>query len=339
MSVTGPVSVTAPLVDRYGRVHTDLRISVTDRCNIRCRYCMPAEGVRFRPREEILSFEEIEGFVRVAARLGVRHLRLTGGEPLVRKHVSRLVAKLAAVPAISDLAMTTNGILLEQYAAELKAAGLMRLNISLDTLDAEKFRQLTRRDELPRVLAGIAAARRAGFRRTKLNALAIRNFSEEQIVPLARFARENRMQLRFIELMPVQCDPQWGRDRVLPARLILEALRKGIGPLEPVGTQEAGSPATEYRVLADGSRIGLIRSVTEPFCRRCNRLRLTADGKLRNCLFSDQGWDARAILRGGGPPEHLVRLIRQAVRAKRFARGTEDGRFAPCDRPMHQIGG
>lgn len=328
-----------PLVDGFGRVHTDLRISVTDRCNVRCCYCMPAEGVQFRAHAEILSYEEIERFVQVAVRLGIHKLRLTGGEPLVRKGVVRLVEMLSAVPGVDELAMTTNGILLDQHAHALRAAGLKRLNISLDTLSPEKFRQITGGDDLPRVLEGVAAARRAGFDKIKLNALAIRGFTEDEIVPLALFAREHGLQLRFIEFMPLDGDRQWDGGRVLSGEEIIEMLTAAVGPLEPVLPDGSPAPATEYRFLEDGGRIGIIRSVTEPFCEHCNRLRLTSDGKVRNCLFSTQQWDVRAVLRGGGTDHDLARLIREAVGAKKKARGTDDGRFARSDRPMHQIGG
>jgi len=327
------------LIDRYGRVHTDLRISVTDRCNIRCCYCMPAEGVEFRSQAEILSYEEIERFVRVAAGLGIRKLRLTGGEPLVRKGVVRLVEMLAPLPGIQELAMTTNGILLEEYAEALKAAGLNRLNISLDTLDREKFIQIARRDELPRVLEGIAAARRAGFGNIKLNALAIRGLSEDDVVPLAAYARKHGFQLRFIEFMPPGGHDRWSRDRVLPGEEILDILSAGIGPLEAASPDGSGAPPTEYRFLDGGGRVGVIPSVSQPFCERCDRLRLTSDGKLRNCLFCNRPWDARAVLRSRGSDEQLAELISSAVWAKKKARGTDDGQFAPTDRPMHQIGG
>ena len=333
------MNTAGPLVDSYGRVHTDLRISVTDRCNIRCFYCMPAEGVQFRSHAEILSFEEIERFAEVATRLGIRKLRLTGGEPLVRKHVPRLVEKLAAVPGIDDLAMTTNGILLGEYAESLKAAGLGRLNISLDTLDPNIFRRIARSDGLPQVLEGIEAARRAGFQRIKLNALAIRDLTEDAIVPLARFAREHQLELRFIEFMPVDGDQQWNRDRVLSGKEILDVLSRSIGPLEAVLPSGPRAAATEYRFRDGGAPVGMICSVTEPFCDHCNRLRLTADGKIRNCLFSTQQWDVRALLRGGGTPQQLAHMVRAAVGAKKKAHGTDEGEFARYDRPMHQIGG
>lgn len=333
------MSITGPLVDGFGRVHTDLRISVTDRCNIRCSYCMRPEGVEFRPHAVILSFEEIERFVRVAARLGFRQLRLTGGEPLVRKDVCRLVEMLAAVPGIDEVAMTTNGILLPQYAEDLKAAGLDRLNISLDTLDRDKFRRISRRDELPQVLEGIDAAERVGFRRIKLNALAIRGQTEDEIAPLARFARQRGLELRFIEFMPCDGAKQWRDELVLPGEEILTILAEAVGPLEPLQPQEAPAPATRYRFLDGGGVIGLINSVSEPFCSFCSRLRLTAEGNVQNCLFSTSQWDARAILRGGGTDEQLAQLIREAVCTKQEKHGSESGRFARTERSMHQIGG
>jgi cyclic pyranopterin phosphate synthase len=274
----------------------------------------------------------------VAAELGIRKLRLTGGEPLVRKELPRLVERLAVVPGIDELAMTSNGILLTRYADILKAAGLDRLNISLDTLDPEKSRQIARRRILPQVLEGITAARQAGFQEIKLNAVAIRGLNEEDIVPLARFARDSRLQLRFIEFMPIDGHPLWNSDRVLPAEEILDILSKTFGPLEPVVDQPSG-PASEYRFLEGGGRIGLIRSVSHPFCDQCDRLRLTADGTLRNCLFSAQQWNVRTLLRTGGTAEQLVRLIRNAVEAKKAAHGTDNGQFGPAERPMHQIGG
>jgi len=327
------------LLDPCGRVHTDLRISVTDRCNIRCWYCMSAQRPQFRPQSEILSFEEIARFVAVAAESGIRKLRLTGGEPLVRRHVVGLVEMLVAIPGINEVAMTTNGILLDQYAGALKAAGLNRLNISLDTLSPDKYRQVSRRDGLPRVLAGIAAARQAGFVHIKLNCVAIRGVTEEEIVPLARFAREHDLELRLIEFMPLSGDRQWTYDQVLPGEEILEMLTAAFGPLEPVPPVEAAAPAREYRFREGGGRIGLVPSVSKPFCDECTRLRLTADGKLRNCLFSTDQWDVRAVLRAGGTREQLAELLQAAVRAKKKARGTDDGEFAPADRPMHQIGG
>ena len=330
--------LSGPLVDRFGRRHTDLRVSVTDRCNIRCFYCMPPGGVPFRPHEAILRFEEIQRLVRVAAGLGIRQVRLTGGEPLVRKGICRLVALVAAVEGVDDVAMTTNGILLSRFAEPLKEAGLDRLNVSLDTLDRRKFREITRHDELPRVLEGIDAALDAGFRQIKLNALAIRGQTEEEVVRLAEFARRRGLQLRFIEFMPMDGHGQWASDRVLPGQEILRTLGDHYGPLRPQTPEGSTAPARQYQ-LPDGGPIGVIASVTEPFCGRCSRLRLTADGQVQNCLFSTERWDARALLRGGASDQELVQLIRDSVGAKRRSHGTDDGDFATTEWSMHQIGG
>jgi cyclic pyranopterin phosphate synthase len=331
--------MSGPLVDTFGRAHSDLRVSVTDRCNIRCAYCMPEHGVEFKPHSAILTFEEIERFVRVIAGLGVRKLRLTGGEPLVRRGICRLVQMLSAVPGIAEVAMTTNGVLLAQYAEELRAAGLTRLNVSLDTLDREKFREISRRDDLAKVLEGIAAAQRAGFSEIKLNAVAIRGQSEDDVVPLARFARQNGFELRFIEFMPLDGQDRWERRRVLPGEEILRLLAAGIGPLEPVVEANGRAPATEYRFSDGLGRVGVIASVSEPFCDRCGRLRLTAEGVLRNCLFSTEDWDVRTLLRSGADDGALADLVCRAVRSKKRQRGTDQGQFAETRQAMHQIGG
>jgi cyclic pyranopterin phosphate synthase len=332
------LSIPRPLVDRFGRPHTDLRVSVTDRCNLRCFYCKPPDGVPFRPHEAILRFEEIERLVRVAAGLGIREVRLTGGEPLVRKGICQLVALLAGVEGIDDLSMTTNGILLSRFAERLREAGLDRLNISLDTLDPRKFRQLTLHDELPRVLEGIDAALGAGFRQIKLNALAIRGQTEEEVVPLAEFARARGLRLRFIEFMPMDGHGQWATDRVLPGEEILRILTDHYGPLRPLTPEQSTAPARQYQ-LPDGSLVGVIPSVTEPFCGRCSRLRLTSEGQVQNCLFSSKRWDARSLLRAGASDEELSQLIRDAVAAKPRSHGTENGEFAETEWSMHQIGG
>lgn len=332
------MTLTGPLVDRFGRIHTNLRISVTDRCNIRCFYCMPAEGVQFKPRHEILSFEEIERFVRVVARLGIRALRLTGGEPLVRAGLTTLVARLAAVPGIDDLAMTTNGMLLAEHAAALKQAGLQRLNISLDGLREATFQRITRRRGLEQVLAGIAAAQRQGFRKIRLNAVAIRGITEDEIVPLARFARQQRLELRFIEFMPLDAERRWQTDQVLPGEEIRARLADEFGPLVPAARPDPNQPAVDY-AFADGGLVGFINPVSEPFCRDCNRLRITAEGQIRNCLFSTAEWDARAVLRGGGSDEQLAALVRTCVRGKQPGHGLDEPGFLRPRRAMFQIGG
>jgi len=333
-----PPSSAAPLIDRFGRVHTDLRVSVTDRCNLRCSYCMPAKGVEFRGHDDILRYEQIERFVCVAARLGIRKVRLTGGEPLVRKGIVRLVKMLAAVPAIDDLAMTTNGILLTQHAAALRDAGLMRLNVSLDTLRPQRFKQTTGCQSLPQVLAGIDAACRAGFQEVKLNALAIRGESEQDVVPLARFARERGLTLRFIEFMPIDGCRRWHAGQVLTAEETLDLLAAGFGDL--VAVPSDGSSAAREYLYGDGrGRVGVIPSVSRPFCDRCNRLRLTSDGKLRNCLFTTEPIDVKPLLAPETPDEPIVAAIRATVEAKHPTRGSDDGEFARCQPTMHQIGG
>jgi cyclic pyranopterin phosphate synthase len=330
---------TEPLVDTLGRVHTNLRISVTDRCNIRCFYCMPDENVRFKPRSELLTFEEIERFALVAASLGVNKLRLTGGEPLVRADLHVLVARLAAIEGIRDIALTTNGILLEEQAQALKNAGLTRVNISLDSLTAETFRKIARRDGLDRVLAGIYAAKRVGFERIRLNAVAIKGITEPEVVPLTRFARENDMEMRFIEFMPLDAEQNWQHDQVLSGEEIRASIEEAIGPLEPANRPDPSQPATDFQ-FADGSgTVGFINPVTQPFCEDCNRLRLTAEGQVRNCLFSTVEWDARAVLRGGGSDEALTQLIRDCVRAKKPGHGIDSSDFVRPERAMYQIGG
>ncbi len=329
----------APLIDRFGRVHSNLRVSVTDRCNIRCFYCMPAENVQFKPRHEILTFEEIERFVRVVARMGVNKLRLTGGEPLVRHGIADLVRRLAAIDGIADVALTTNGILLAEQAEALKQAGLHRLNISLDSLRPETFRRITRRDGFQRVLEGIFAAQRAGFRKIKINAVAIAGITEEEVVPFGHFARQHDLEVRFIEFMPLDADGAWDDSRVLPGEQIRALLEEHIGPLVPLPRPDPSQPAVDF-IFADGrGRIGFINPVTEPFCSDCNRLRLTAEGKVRNCLFSLEEWDARALLRGGASDEEIAHLVRQAVEAKWAGHGIHTQQFVRPQRAMYQIGG
>lgn len=327
----------AALVDGFGRVHTDLRVSVTDRCNLRCTYCMPAEVV-FREREELLTFEEIARVAAVAAACGVRTIRLTGGEPLLRRDLATLVRRLVAVPGIEEVALTTNGLLLAEQADDLRAAGLARLNVSLDALRADAFERIARRPGLDRVLAGLAAAKRAGFAAIRVNAVSIRGLTEDEIVPLARFCRREDFQLRFIEFMPLDADGAWDGGRVLSGAEVREILEREIGPLVAEAATDAGQPARDYRWV-DGGRVGFIDPVTRPFCDRCDRLRLTADGQFRNCLFSTTEWDARAVLRGGGDDAALKGLLRDCVAAKAAAHGIGTPGFERPARAMYQIGG
>jgi len=328
-----------PLIDTFGRVHNNLRISVTDRCNIRCFYCMPEDNPVFMARREILTFEEIERFVRVAVRLGINKIRLTGGEPLVRRDLPVLVRKLAAFAEITDLALTTNGILLPELAGPLYDAGLRRINIHLDTLDPAKFKQIVRRDGFEQVLEGIFACKRLGYAPIKLNAVAVHGLSEDDLVPLARFGREHGIEVRFIEFMPLDADGKWQRDKVLFAADILDTLSQAIAPLVPVPDQDARAPASEF-MFSDGvGRIGIIASISRPFCMSCNRIRLTADGKLRNCLFALDELDVKAVLRGGGSDDDIVQLIRRSVNDKWEGHEINTARFVQPSRPMYAIGG
>ncbi|MDQ6699148.1 MAG: GTP 3',8-cyclase MoaA [Acidobacteriota bacterium] len=328
-----------PLVDSYGRVHDNLRISVTDRCNVRCFYCMPEDGVKFMGREEILSFEEIERFARIAASLGITKLRITGGEPLVRKDLPVLIQKLTQIPGIRDIAMTTNGVLLAKYAAQLYAAGLRRLNVHLDTLDRERFLQITRRDDLDKVLEGIALCRRMGFGPIKLNVVAVKNLIEPDVVPIARYCRENGFEPRFIEFMPLDAQHLWDRRKVLLADDMIEMLSRGISPLVPIPDADPRAPATEYRYADGGGSVGFIASVSKPFCMNCNRLRLTSDGKLRYCLFAIDETDVKALLRGGGSSAEIEAAIRSNVAQKWLGHEINSAKFIPPPRPMYQIGG
>ena len=328
----------AALVDAFGRRHTDLRISVTDRCNLRCTYCMPEDAV-FRPREELLAYEEIARVAAVAAGLGVRSIRLTGGEPLLRRDLATLVRLLVAVPGVDEVALTTNGLLLAEQAEDLSTAGLSRLNVSLDSLRPDVFERIARRSGLDRVLAGLAAAKEAGFPSIRINAVSIRGLTEAEVVPLADFCRREGFQLRFIEFMPLDAEATWSREQVLSGADVREILARDVGPLAPVDGTDPGQPATEYAWTDGGGRVGFIDPVSAPFCDRCDRLRLTADGQFRNCLFSLAEWDVRAVLRGAGSDEAIAGLLRDCVAAKRAAHGIDTPDFARPARSMYQIGG
>jgi cyclic pyranopterin phosphate synthase len=328
-----------PLLDTFGRLHDNLRISVTDRCNIRCFYCMPEAGVQFVPHREILSFEEIERVARVAVSLGIRKVRITGGEPLVRRDLPVLVGKLAAIEGIEDLALTTNAVLLAGQARDLYDAGLRRLNVHLDTLDRERFLQITRRDELPRVLEGLQTARAMGFGPIKINAVAVKDLVEPDVVPLARFGREYGYEIRYIEFMPLDAQGLWDRSRVLLADDIIAMLSREIAPLVPIPDADPRAPATEY-AFADGvGRVGFIASVSRPFCLNCNRIRLTSDGKLRYCLFALEETDIKPLLRSGATDEEIAAAIRANVHAKWLGHEINSTQFVPPPRPMYSIGG
>ncbi len=333
-----PTEIPDILVDSFGRRHNNLRVSVTDRCNLRCVYCMPEE-VTFLPRAELLTFEEIERVARVATTLGVNKVRLTGGEPLLRRDLPRLVERLANVPGLSDVGLTTNGILLAREARRLREAGLERINISLDTMDREKFQQITRRDDFDRVIEGILAAKEAGFHPIKVNAVAIRGFTEDDVVPLARFALEHGLEMRFIEYMPLDAGRLWEREKVLFAAEMIELLEKGIAPLRPAANQDPRAPALDYDYTDGSGSVGFIASVSRPFCMSCNRLRLTAEGKLRNCLFSLEETDVRGLLREGGTDPEIAQAIQSCVAAKWEGHEINTARFIQPDRMMHSIGG
>lgn len=326
------------LVDSFGRRHNNLRISVTDRCNFRCVYCMPEE-VTFLEKEELLTFEEIAHFVRVAVPLGIDKVRLTGGEPLLRRDLHLLVDLLHGIPGIHDLGLTTNGILLGRQAQALYDAGLRRLNVSLDSLDPERFRALARRDGLDEVLKGIAIAQEVGFQKIKINAVIIRGTNEQDVVPLARYAREQGLELRYIEYMPIGAEA-WERNKCFLAHEMMDQIEAAFGPLTPAPDYDPRSPAMDF-VYADGhpARVGFIASISRPFCRSCNRIRLTCEGKVRNCLFALDEVDVKPLLRGEKDDARLAELIQTNVAAKWEGHEINTARFVKPDRTMHAIGG
>jgi cyclic pyranopterin phosphate synthase len=300
---------------------------------------MPEDDVKYMRREEILSFEEIERFVRVAVSLGVTKLRITGGEPLVRKDLPVLIRKLVDIPGVKDIALTTNGVLLARHAEALYEAGLRRLNVHLDTLDRERFLRITRRDDLDKVLEGIAVAQHLGFGPIKINAVAVRNLLEPDLVPLARFGREHGIEIRFIEFMPLDSQGIWARDSVLTADAMIATLSREIAPLVEIPDGDPRAPATEYR-FADGiGSVGFIASVSRPFCLNCNRIRLTSDGKLRYCLFAIEETDVKSLLRNGAADEEIAATIRATVHKKWIGHEINSSQFVAPPRPMYSIGG
>lgn len=324
-----------PLADSFGRVHRDLRISVTDRCNFRCTYCMPAEGMDWHPRDQLLTFEELARVATVCVRrFGFDSIRLTGGEPTVRAGLSVLVEQLAALPV--DLSLTTNGSTLRAQALDLRAAGLGRMNISLDSLRADRFEELTRRDELPKVLDGIRAAVEAGFEPVKVNVVVVRGVNDDEIVDFARFGRDEGVTVRFIEFMPLDADHQWSHGQVMPSAEIVAAI-DAVFPTEPV--QRGSEPAERHRYLDGQGEIGVIGTVTEPFCSSCDRVRLTADGQLRACLFATDETDLRALLRSGATDDDLAAAIAATVGSKWAGHGISNVTFTRPTRSMSEIGG
>ena len=326
------------LKDGHGRLIGDLRVSVTDRCNFRCQYCMPAEGLPWLEREEILTFEEIARLVGLFAAMGVHDVRLTGGEPLVRREFPRLAAMLAEIPDVEDLSVTTNGYLLERHAEALVRAGINRFNVSIDSLQRDRFFALTRRDALPQVLRGLELlARFPEAHPIKINAVAMRDFTEEEAIPFAEFARRTPYEVRFIEFMPLDADHAWTQDQVLTGAEIRAAI-DAVYPLEPE-PREPHATARVYRFADGEGKIGFINPVSEPFCGDCNRVRLTADGRLRTCLFSLNETDLRGPLREGADERELEQIIRDAVWRKELKHHVGEAGFIQPARSMSAIGG
>jgi GTP 3',8-cyclase len=327
-----------PLLDGHGRPIGDVRISVTDRCNFRCQYCMPAEGLPWLAREEILTYEEIARIVGLLSSMGVADVRLTGGEPLVRKELWRLIEMLSPLEDVDDISLTTNGYLLRRQVADLVRAGLRRINVSLDSLAPDRFFQLTRRNSLAEVLDGLAAAQEhPELRPIKVNVVALRDFTEAEVVRFAEFARSEPYEVRFIEFMPLDADQKWDRDRVLPNEEIRRLIDAAY-PLEPIGRAKH-STARRWRFADGQGEIGFISPVSEPFCGDCNRIRITAEGKLRTCLFSLTETDLRAPLRAGASDAELEAIVRDAVWEKELKHHVNDPGFVQPARSMSQIGG
>ncbi len=326
------------LVDRFGRVHTSVRLSVTDRCNIRCFYCMPETDAVFFPRDQILRFEEIERLANLLVRrAGIRDIRITGGEPLVRRELDQLISRLALIDGLEDLSLTTNGILLADQAESLRRAGLKRINISLDTLDEATFQRIARRSGLNKTIEGLDAAIACGFESVKLNALAIRGITEPEVVRLIEFAMQRGVVLRFIEFMPLDTDRKWKHDQVLSGDELLAIIRRRFGEIQPAHRSDPSQPAEELQLA--GGRFGIIRSVTKPFCQACNRIRITAEGSIRNCLFASSETPLRDLMRSGASDECLLTEIERCVKSKAAAHGINEQGFESPDRPMYAIGG
>jgi len=326
------------LRDAHGRQIRNLRISVTDRCNFRCIYCMPKDP-HWMAHENIMTFEEIVRFARIAISTGIEKIRLTGGEPTARKDFPKLVAMIAPLEGLRDLSATTNGMLLKKLAQPLWDAGLRRVNVSLDTLKEEKFVHIARRDALPEVMAGIEEARRVGFSPLKINMVVMRNHNEDEVGAFARLSREGPFHVRYIEFMPLDGDGIWSRDKVVPAQEILDRIRAEVGDLETVSGGTLSDPARIFRFKDGRGDIGVIASVSEPFCFACDRIRITADGKIRTCLFSHAETDVLAMMRGGADDAAIARTVVDAVWKKEAGHGINDPGFLQPKRAMYAIGG
>ncbi len=325
------------LVDSYGRAIRNLRVAITDRCNFRCIYCMP-ENPHWLPRPEILTLEEIERLARIAIGLGVEKVRVTGGEPTARRDLPVLVEKLARIPGLKDLSLTTNGLLLQKLAKPLWDAGLRRINVSLDTLQGEKFRHIARKDAFPEVWAGIEEAERVGFRPLKINMVVMRGVNDDEVIEFAKLARTRPWKIRYIEFMPLDGDGIWSRDKVFTAQGILDLIAT-IAPLERVSEGLLSDPARIFRFRDGVGDIGIIASVSEPFCFACDRIRITPEGKLRTCLFSLTETDLKSPMRLGASDEEIGAMIREGVRHKEAGHGINDPKFVKPQRAMYSIGG
>jgi cyclic pyranopterin phosphate synthase len=334
-------NIREPLRDSFGRYIRNVRISVTDRCNFRCVYCMPAEGLEWLKRNQILSFEEIERLSRVLVGMGVDQIRLTGGEPLVRKELPMLVSLLSKIEGLNSLSLTTNGVLLKDMAGELAESGLTRINVSCDSLLREKFHQITRRDDLHRVLQGLEELEKyPAIAPIKINAVALRGFTEEEVVPFALLARRKPYVIRFIEFMPLDADQHWDKNMVLTGDEIRAIVEREVGPMVPVLGEDPSATATNYR-FADGiGEMGFINPVSHPFCSNCDRIRITAEGKMLTCLFGHIETDLKAVLRSGASDEVLAETFRRGVWQKEMKHFINDGEaFKRTKRNMSQIGG
>ena len=333
----GPMPLEGPLVDRYGRVHSDLRISLTDRCNLRCVYCMPEDGMTFMAHRDSLSADEIVRVANVARSLGVTAIRITGGEPLVRKGAVSIIARLAEL-GFSDIGLTTNGVLLGPLAPALKEAGLTRVNVSCDSLRADRFAAVRRRGDLRVVLDSMAAAEAAGLAPLKVNVVLLRGVNDDEIIDFAEFARTTGRIVRFIEFMPLDFQGEWDRAQLVPGREVLETI-SARWPLESVDNASREAPAERFRFSDGAGEIGVISSVSEPFCGTCNRLRVTSDGQIRNCLFSDDESSVRDVMRAGGSDDDVALVIRRSVWAKFPGHAINEPDFLRPRRSMSMIGG
>lgn len=327
----------AVLRDSFGRTITNMRISVTDRCNFRCIYCMPSKP-EWVPQPQLLRFEEIERLVRIAVSLGITEFRITGGEPTARQDLPELLRRVCRVPGVRDVALTTNGLLLSKLARPLWEAGLRRINISLDTLQGEKFVHIARRDGFAQTWEGILEADRVGFRPLKINMVVMRGMNDDEVVEFARLARERPWDIRYIEFMPLDGDGMWSRDKVVPAREIVERVATR-WPLEPISDQPLTDPARVFRFKDGSGTVGMIASVSEPFCFACDRMRVTPEGRLRTCLFSTWETDLKGPMRTGASDLEIAQLIRQSVAKKEAGHGINDPGFVKPKRPMYAIGG